>query len=82
MMAVFFGSLFGSLPELPADPTLIALSISCGWALSMTFSPYATVILLISRTTDIPGRRLTWDWNLTFTLIAAMLLFGVFAILA
>ena len=82
MMAVFFGSLFGSLPELPADPTLIALSISCGWALSMTFSPYATVVLLISRTTDIPGRRLTWDWNLTFTLIAAMLLFGVFAILA
>ena len=32
MMAVFFGSLLGSLPVLPVDPTLAALAISCGWA--------------------------------------------------
>lgn len=81
MMAVFFGSLFGSLTVLPADPTLIAFAISCGWALSMTFSPFATVVLLIDRVAGIAPRQLTWGWNLTFTLIAALVLVPVFAVL-
>ena len=81
MMAVFFGSLFGALPVLPADPTLIALSISCGWALSMTFSPFATVVLMISRIAYIPARRMTFQWNLAFTVLSAAILFPIFAIL-
>ena len=81
MMAVFFGSLFAALPVLPADPTLIAFSISCGWALSMTFSPFATVVLLIDRVSGIPGRRLTWGWNLAFTVLCAIALVPVFALL-
>ena len=81
MMAVFFGSLFAALPVMPADPTLIAFSISCGWALSMTFSPFATVVLLIDRISGIPARRLTWDWNLAFSLLCAAALVPVFALL-
>ena len=81
MMAVFFGSLIGGLPVLPADPTLIALAISCGWALSMTVSPFATVVLLINRVGGIPTRRLTWQWNLGFSLLAAAALVPVFALL-
>ncbi|MFT7028611.1 MAG: hypothetical protein ACJAVS_002849, partial [Paracoccaceae bacterium] len=81
MMAIFFGSLFGALPQMPADPTLIAFSISCGWALSMTFSPFATVVLLINRVAGIPARSLTWDWNLGFTLIAAAALWPIFWVL-
>jgi hypothetical protein len=81
MMAVFFGSLFAALPVLPADPTLIALSISCGWALSMTFSPFATVVLMVERVSGIAGRRLTWGWNLPFTLVAGLALVPVFAAL-
>ncbi len=81
MMAVFFGSLIGGLPVLPADPTLIALSISCGWALSMTFSPFATVVLLINGVSGISSRDLTWGWNLAFTLLAAAALLPVFALL-
>ena len=81
MMAVFFGSLIGSLPVLPADPTLIALAISCGWALSMTLSPFATVVLLINRVGGIPPRRLTWQWNPAFTVLAALALVPVFAAL-
>lgn len=81
MMAIFFGSLFAALPEMPADPTLIAFSISCGWALSMTFTPFATVVLLIDRVAGIPPKRLTWEWNLWFTLMAAALLVPVFWIL-
>ena len=46
MMAVFFGSILGALPILPADPTLVALAISSGWAISMTTSPFATVVLI------------------------------------
>lgn len=81
MMAVFFGSLIGGLPVLPADPTLTALAISCGWALSMTVSPFATVVLLIERVGGIPTRRLTWQWNLGFSLLAAAALVPVFAML-
>jgi hypothetical protein len=81
MMAVFFGSLLGSLPVMPADPTLTALAVSCGWALSMTFSPFATVVLLINRMSGIPPRFLTWRWNLVFTLLAGAALVPVFAFL-
>ncbi|WP_322895294.1 MULTISPECIES: hypothetical protein [unclassified Yoonia] len=82
MMAVFFGSLFGSLDIMPANPTLIALSISCGWALSMTFSPFATVVLLIDRVAGISPRRLTWGWNLTHAGLSAVALVPIFAMLA
>lgn len=82
MMAVFFGSLFGSLDIMPASPTLIALSISCGWALSMTFSPFATVVLLIDRVAGISPRRLTWGWNLTHAGLSALALVPIFALLA
>lgn len=82
MMAVFFGSLFGSLEVMPASPTLIALSISCGWALSMTFSPFATVVLLIDRVAGISPRRLTWGWNLTHSGLSAVALIPIFALLA
>lgn len=79
MMAVFFGSLFGSLTVLPADATLIAFAISCGWALSMTFSPFATPVLLTQRAAGIGPRQLTWGWNLGFTGLAALALLPVFA---
>ena len=81
MMAVFLGSFFAALPVLPADPTLIAFSISCGWALSMTFSPFATVILIVSRASGLPISTLTWGWNLLFTAFAALFLFPVFYLL-
>ncbi|CUH74943.1 hypothetical protein [Tropicibacter naphthalenivorans] len=81
MMAVFFGSLFAALPQMPADPTLIAYAISCGWALSMTFSPFATVVLVVDRASGIPGTRLTFGWNLVFTLLCAVVLFPVFYLL-
>lgn len=81
MTAVFFGSLFGALPAPPADPTLIALAISCGWALSMTFSPFATVVLLIARVADIGETVMTWKWNIGFTLLCAAMLFPIFAAL-
>ena len=82
MMAVFFGSLLGALPSLPADPTLTALAISCGWALSMTSSPFATVVLLTARTTGHGGRELTWGWNLPFSALSLVLITGVFWVLS
>lgn len=81
MTAIFFGSLFGSLDVMPADPTLIALSISCGWALSMIFSPFATVVLLIDNVAGIRPTTSTWGWNLTHFCLSALLLVPVFALL-
>mgnify|MGYP007027635764 CR=1 FL=1 len=78
MLAVFFGSLFAALPKLPADPTLIAFALSCGWALSMTGSPFATVVLMIDRVGGIPPRRTTWAWNLGFTVLCALVMVPIF----
>jgi len=82
MMAVFFGSLIASIPELPTDVTWAALAISCGWALSMTASPFATVVLMIAGSTDHTGRELTWIWNWRFSLIATAFLGFAFWLLA
>lgn len=81
MLAVFFGSLFGSLGVPPADPTLLALSISCGWALSMTVSPFATPVLLISRMGRIAGTVLTFRWNGVFAALSAAALVPIFGLL-
>ena len=81
MLAVFFGSLFGSLPELPVDATLLALSISCGWALTMMASPFATVALMLARQNDMSAARLTLRWNGPFALGCFALLVVVFYVL-
>lgn len=81
MMAVFFGSLLGALPGLPASPTLTALAISCGWALSMTCAPFASIVLLMTRMTGHAGTELTWRWNSGFTGFAVLALTAAFFLL-
>ena len=78
MMAVFFGSLLGSLPVLPVDPTLAALAISCGWALSMTTSPFATVVLMVSSLNGKRPLQLTLGWNTLFSIMVTLCLCGIF----
>lgn len=70
MLAVFFGSVFGALPVLPTDPTLLALSLSIGWALAMTASPFATVVLLLAKMTGHSGMTLTLRWNGFFSVLS------------
>lgn len=82
MMAVFFGSLIAAVPELPTDVTWAALAISCGWALSMTASPFATVVLMIAGTTGHTGRELAWVWNWRFSLLATVFLGFAYWLLA
>lgn len=81
MMAVFFGSILGALPVLPVDPTLAALAISCGWALSMTTSPFATVVLMMSNLNGKPPLQLALGWNARFSLVAMGTLCVIFFIL-
>ncbi len=81
MMAVFFGTLLGSLPVLPVDPTLAALAISSGWALSMTTSPFATVVLMMSSMNGKRPLQLTLGWNFTFSALATLCLCVIFYIL-
>lgn len=70
MTAVFFGSLLGAMETLPASPTLVALSVSSGWALAMTASPFATLALVMARLTGREPWRLTLVWNARFTPLA------------
>jgi len=82
MMAVFFGSLVAAIPQLPVDVTWAALAISCGWALSMTASPFATVILMVAGATEHTGRQMAWVWNGRFSLLATLFLGVAFWLLA
>jgi hypothetical protein len=82
MMAVFFGSLIAAVPELPTDITWAALAISCGWALTMTASPFATVVLMIAGATKHTGRELAWWWNWRFTAATTVFLGVAFWLLA
>ena len=70
MLAVFFGSIIADLPHLPVETTWAALAISCGWALSMTTSPFATIILMHTQITGHSGMTATWRWNWRFNLAA------------
>lgn len=81
MMAVFFGTLLGSLPVLPVDPTLAALAISSGWALSMTTSPFATVVLMMSSMNGKHPLQLTVGWNWMFSVLATLCLCVIFFVL-
>lgn len=78
MMAVFFGTLIADLPALPADMTWAALAISCGWGLSMTISPFATIVLMIQGMTGLTGREMTWRWNWRFTALCVLALAVVY----
>lgn len=79
--AVFLGSVLGGLSTLPADPTLIAVAISCGWAIAMTASPFVTLVLLMVRTSGHDGLTLSLKWNLAFLLVSVPLLLPVFYLL-
>ena len=79
--AVFLGSMFGSLPELPIDATLLALSISCGWAIAMTASPMVTVILVMARASGHSGMTLSVKWNMVFAVTTILMLFPIFWLL-
>lgn len=78
MMAVFFGSLIADLPSIPADMTWAALAISCGWGLSMTISPFATIVLMIQGMVGKSGREMTWVWNWRFTALCILALGAVY----
>ena len=78
MLAVFFGSLFGSLPEAPADPTMIALAISCGWALAMLVSPFATIVMLLAQQTGARAITVALGRNAAHALAAAILMAAFF----
>ena len=76
MMSVFFGAVLGSLPSLPADPTLTALAVATGWAVSTTFSPFASGVIFLSRVSGHSGAKLTYLWNGPFTALSVLVLAG------
>ncbi len=82
MMVVFLAAVITALPETPADPNLIAFSLTAGWALSMTASPNATGPILLAGITNLPTTTLTWRWNGAYSLAALALLILLFFLFA
>ena len=77
MLAVFLGAVLADLPALPVSSTWAALAVSCGWALSMMTSPFATTVLMNTQITGIPG--LTYSgWNWRFAALAVAVLTAAF----
>ena len=81
-MAVFLGSLVAGRPELPADPTLLALAIAAGTAICTTGAPFASGTLMLSRASGHSGATLAWRWNGVYTLVSAGVLFAFYAALS
>ncbi len=70
MAVVFLAAVIHAFPVPPADPTLTALALSCGWALSMTASPNASGAIMLARMTGRSPYQLTWQWNFGYNLMA------------
>ena len=81
MVVVFLAAIIGAFPAPLADPTLTALSLSCGWALSMTASPNASGAILMAQMTGRSSYQLTWEWNFAYNLLALAALAILFAVL-
>ncbi len=81
-MAVFLGGVLSAYPELPADPTLLALAIAAGTAICTTGSPFASGTLLLSRASGYSGATLTWRWNAAYTAVATAVLVALFFLLS
>ena len=81
MMSVFFGAVLGSLPSLPADPTLTAVAVATGWAVSTTISPFATGVIFLARVSGHSTTKLTYNWNAPFTLMSVIALAGAYWIM-
>lgn len=81
MAVVFLAAVIGAFPVPLADPTLTALSLSCGWALSMTASPNASGAILLARVTGRSSYQLTWEWNFIYNVLALAALAILFSVL-
>lgn len=63
------GGLYSTVPFKGIDPNLLACSLSWGWALNLTGSPFGGVPLILGRIIQIPGTQLSWQWNGMFSVI-------------
>jgi hypothetical protein len=72
--AVFVGTALGKLETLPADPALLVIALSGGWAIAMTASPFAAGALVLNRMTGLSAVDLTWRWNGLYSALAYVLL--------
>ncbi len=79
--ATFVGAAIASLEPARVDPNLLVLSLGAGWALCLTASPYAAPVLLLSRMMNLPGRTITWRWNMTYSLMIVVALAAWIAVL-
>jgi len=79
---VIFGTVLGALPELPTDPTLVALALGSGWAISMIGSPFSSISLLLSRISGYTPVDIALNWNFAYSMLSLLSLAAFFYVLA
>ncbi|KZD12373.1 hypothetical protein [Oceanibaculum pacificum] len=67
---VVLGAALIRVPDLPIDPTTLALALASGWMLALPSSPFSIPSLILGRVLDRPGTQLSWRWNGLYTLAA------------
>ena len=80
VVAVCLAASYQALGALPISPLAMVLSLSVGWAMSLTASQYTAAPLILSRLTGISTFRLSWEWNWIYNLMiytASVLVIGL-----
>jgi hypothetical protein len=81
-MAVFLGSVYAKLSDMPVEPTLAALAIAAGTAIASTGAPFSSAVAMLARVSGHDTFTLTWRWNGVFTLLSIALLALIYVLLA
>ncbi|RAI04125.1 hypothetical protein DLJ53_06660 [Acuticoccus sediminis] len=68
VVGVCLAASYQALGALPISPLAMVMSLSVGWALSLTASQFTAAPLILSRLTGIPTLRLSWGWNWVYNL--------------
>ncbi len=69
VVAVCLAASYKALGALPISPLAMILSLSVGWAMSLTASQFTAAPLILSRLTGIPTLRLSWGWNWIYNIL-------------
>ena len=81
-IGVILGTVLGALPVLPTDPTLVALALSSGWALTMIGSPFSAISLLLSRISGYSPTVIAHRWNFVYSMLSLASFAALFYLLA
>lgn len=77
LTVTFIGGAASRAEGIGLEPDLLALALILGWAVNLTGSPFGGTNLILSRQTGFSVKKLAFNWNLRFSVMAFMVCCGV-----